>query len=88
MRTTITLDPDVEQMLKKVLRERDVTFKEAVNDALRDGLRGTSSGGKRTRFRQQTFSLGTGQAFRWDKALEMASAIEDEEVIRKMAMRK
>jgi len=86
MRTTITLDPDVEQMLKNVLRERDVTFKEAVNDALRAGLKGTT--GKRTLFRQRTFALGTGQGFSWDKALEMASAIEDEELIRKMALRK
>ena len=86
MRTTITLDPDVEQLLKNVLRDRDVTFKEAVNEALRAGLKGTT--GRRTRFRQRTFSLGTGKAFRWDKALEMASAIEDEEIVRKMALRK
>ena len=86
MRTTITLDPDVEQLLRGVLRERDVTFKEAVNEALRIGLRGVPR--KRTRFRQRTFSLGAGKAFRWDKALEMASAIEDEEIIRKMALRK
>jgi len=86
MRTTITLDPDVEQMLKNALRERDVTFKEVVNDAIRAGLKGPT--GKRTRFRQRTFALGTGKTFSWDKALEMASAIEDEELIRKMALRK
>jgi hypothetical protein len=86
MRTTITLDPDVEQMLKNVIREQDVTFKEAVNDAIRAGLKGST--GKRPRFRQQTFSLGAGQAFRWDKALEMAAALEGEELIRKMALRK
>jgi Arc/MetJ family transcription regulator len=86
MRTTITLDPDVEQMLKNVLRERDVTFKEAVNEALRAGLKGSIT--KRSRFRQRSFALGAGKAFRWDKALEMASAIEDEELVRKLALRK
>lgn len=86
MRTTITLDPDVEQLLKDVLREREVTFKEAVNDAIRAGLNGSI--GRPTRFRQRTFSLGAGQSFRWDKALEMASALEDEELIRKIALRK
>jgi hypothetical protein len=86
MRTTITLDPDVEQLLKDVLREREVTFKEAVNEAIRAGLKGSI--GRPTRFRQRTFSLGPGQSFRWDKALEMASALEDEELIRKMALRK
>ncbi|MBV8632587.1 MAG: hypothetical protein JOZ83_16795 [Silvibacterium sp.] len=86
MRTTITLDPDVEQLLKNVLRERDVTFKEAVNEALRVGLRAAPR--KRTRFRQRTFSLGAGKAFRWDKALDMAAALEDEEIVRKLALRK
>ena len=86
MRTTITLEADVEQLLRNAMRERDVSFKEAVNDAIRAGLKG--SGARRKRFRQQTFSLGTGQAFRWDKALEMAAALEDEELIRKMALRK
>jgi hypothetical protein len=86
MRTTITLDPDVELLLKNALRESDMTFKEAVNQALRAGLKGRPR--KRTRFHQRTFSLGTGQASPWDKALDMASAIEDEELIRKMALRK
>ena len=81
-RKTITLDPDVERMLKSVIRERGVTFKEAVNDAIRAGLNGSTV--KITSFRQQTFSLGVGQLRRWDKALEAAAALEDEELMRKM----
>ena len=38
MRTTLTLEPDVAKKLKKRMAERGVTFKEAVNDALRAGL--------------------------------------------------
>jgi hypothetical protein len=87
MRTTITLDPDVERMLKDVIRERDITFKDAVNEAIRAGLK-TSTQKRPTRFRQQTFALGTGEAFRWDKALSMAADLEDEELIRKMTLRK
>ena len=34
MRTTITLEPDVEALLKRTMRERGLTFKEAVNDAV------------------------------------------------------
>ena len=86
MRTTITLEADVEQLLRNAMRERDVSFKDAVNDAIRAGLK--ARGERRKRFRQQTFSLGAGQAFRWDKALGMAAALEDEELIRKMALRK
>ena len=38
MRTTLTLDPDVATMLKKAVAKGDVSFKEAVNSALRRGL--------------------------------------------------
>ena len=86
MRTTITLDPDVEQLLRDAMRERDASFKDAVNDAIRAGLKG--SPGKRARFRQQTFSLGAERHFRWEKALEAAAVLEDEELTRKMALRK
>jgi len=38
MRTTLTLDADVAAMLKKRVAKGDVTFKQAVNDAMRAGL--------------------------------------------------
>jgi hypothetical protein len=86
MRTTVTLDPDVERLLKVEMRERGVSFKQALNDAIRGGRKNQAKRPKR--FVQQTFSLGKEQHFRWDKALAAADAIEDEELIRKMALRK
>ena len=38
MRTTVTLDGDVEAVLRVAMRERHLSFKEAVNNALRAGL--------------------------------------------------
>ena len=38
MRTTITLDPDVERLLKQAVHERDASFKQVINEALRLGL--------------------------------------------------
>ena len=38
MRTTLTLDPDVEQLLKREMRRTGGTMKAVVNDALRAGL--------------------------------------------------
>jgi Arc/MetJ family transcription regulator len=38
MRTTITIDADVEALLKKVMRERELSFKETVNSCLRAAL--------------------------------------------------
>ena len=87
MRTTVTLDPDVERMLRTAVRERGVPFKEALNQAIRAGL---SAGAKRPqrRFVQRTFALGAEQNFRWEKALAAADAIEDEELARKLSIRK
>lgn len=40
MRTTVTLDPDVVRMLRKAMHRSRQSFKEALNSAIRDGLRG------------------------------------------------
>jgi hypothetical protein len=87
VRTTVTLDPDVERLLRRAIRERGVSFKEALNGALRKGLAGDKPS-QPGRFVQKTFPLGGGMAFPWDKALALADAIEDEEIGRKIAMRK
>jgi hypothetical protein len=87
MRTTVTLDPDVERLIRDAMRERAISFKEALNEAARMGLRGKEQ--KCTRkFAQKTFRMGEGQEFRWDKALAIADAIEDEELNRKLTLRK
>ena len=87
MRTTVTLDPDVERLLKDAMRERAISFKEALNEAARIGLRGKEP--KRARkFVQKTFRMGANQEFRWDKALAAADAIEDAELTRRLSLRK
>jgi len=86
MRTTITLEPDVQALIRTVMRERGISFKEALNSAVRAGL--TQAKPKRRAFVQRTRSLGSEQNFQWDKALEAAAAIEDEERTRKLSLRK
>lgn len=87
MRTTITLDPDVERMLRSSMRERGISLKEALNEAVRAGLT-TAKRKAGRRFVQKTFALGAEEQFRWDKALAVAEAIEDEEIVRKLSLRK
>ena len=87
MRTTVTLDPDVEIMLRSAIRQRGLTFKETLNEAIRAGLSRPRVRSK-TKFRQKTFSMGSEQFFRWDKALATADAIEDDELARKLSLRK
>ena len=79
MRTTVTLDLDVERLIQTVMNERGISFKQALNEAVRLGLRSKES--DRTRkFTQRTFRMGEAQSFRWDKALSVADAIEDEDL--------
>lgn len=87
MRTTVTLDPDVERLIRDAMRQQAISFKEALNTAARTGLRGTEH--KRAqKFTQKTFRMGGEREFRWDKALTVADAIEDEELNRKLSLRK
>jgi len=85
VRTTVTLDPDVEKLLRTSMRERGISFKEALNEAARSGL---LSGKQRAarKFVQKSFRLGDGQGLRWDKALALADAMEDEELGRKLSL--
>jgi hypothetical protein len=86
VRTTVTLDPDVERLLRQAMNAKGVSFKEALNQAIRTGLSARRK--SQPRFVQQTFHMGSEQLFRWDKALATAEALEDEEYNRKLALRK
>lgn len=44
MRTTVTLDTDVEQLLRESMERGRKTFKQALNEAVRLALGGTRSG--------------------------------------------
>ncbi|MGH2935341.1 MAG: antitoxin [Gaiellaceae bacterium] len=82
MRTTITLDPDVEALVKRLMRERGLTFKEAVNTAIRAG-----AGLPREPFATPTFDMGE-PLLDLTKALRLAGELEDEEIRRRLAARK
>ena len=58
MRTTLTIDDDVSVLLDRLRREREMSLKEIVNDALRRGLRDMTAAKPREPFRTRTVSLG------------------------------
>jgi hypothetical protein len=59
MRTTLSLDEDVAVLLEKVRKAKGLSFKEAVNEALRAGLSQLTAPGPRARnFRTDTVDLG------------------------------
>jgi hypothetical protein len=80
MRTTVTLDPDAEQIVRRRMRERGMSFKDAVNDAIRAGARVS---GAPQPFRTETAALGE-SAVNLDRALQVAADLEDDELVRRM----
>lgn len=84
MRTTLTLDPDVHGAVQQLMRERGLTFKEAVNTAIRLGL---IRGEQGDQFTFPTHRMGRARVH-LDKALAVAAEMEDEELLRKRELRK
>jgi hypothetical protein len=80
VRTTVTLDADTEQLLRRRMRERGISFKQALNDAIRAGL---AAGEPRPAFRTQTARMGQSRV-NLDRALQLAAELEDEELVRRM----
>lgn len=80
MRTTVTLDPDTKALIDKQMARRGVSFKEALNDAIRRGL------APRPDVENPTIprSLGTPE-LDLTKALQLAGALEDDALARKLA---
>ncbi|MBA3420367.1 MAG: antitoxin [Thermoleophilaceae bacterium] len=85
MRTTVTLEPDVEALIRKLMQERGISFKTALNQAVRLGL--TTKGGQQ-RFETQSRSMGRREGVDLTKAHQLAGELEDEEILRKMSLRK
>ncbi len=82
MRTTVTLDPDTEQIVRRLMAEQGIGFKQALNEAIRNGVRSRS---KREPFRTQTAAMGR-SAVNLDRALTVAADLEDEELLRRMRL--
>lgn len=87
MRTTVTLDPDVEALLRERMLQQGQSFKQVLNQALRAALAGNQRRASK-RFRLKTYAMGFRPELALDKALSLAAAAEDEEIIRKLSLRK
>jgi hypothetical protein len=84
MRTTITLDPETAALVEKAMKERGVSFKQVVNEAITRGLVVSELPAP---FRTTTRSMGKAR-INLDRATQVAAALEDEEILRKMSLGK
>ena len=79
MRTTVTLDDDTADLVAQRMKEQGVSFKQALNDAIRAGAPEPGRMAVRTR----TADLGT-PTVALDRALQLAGDLEDDELVRRM----
>lgn len=88
MRTTLTIDDRIAKALKEAAHVSGKSFKEVVNETLRKGLSAGQTKHPKP-YRLKSASLGkplAGGDLR--QALRLAEHLEDEEIARKLEMRK
>lgn len=86
MRTTVTLDEDVAAAVKRAAQERGVSFKEALNAAVRAGLRPGLPNARRYRVPSRQLGLRPGTDL--TGALQLAAALEAEELVHRLERRR
>jgi hypothetical protein len=79
MRTTVTLEPDVEAFIGRAMRDRGLTFKEAVNSAIRAGMNPAREAREAGGLTFPTHDMGE-SLVDVTKALRLAAELEDQEL--------
>ena len=83
MRTTVTLDGDVEQRLREAMRQQGTSFKQTLNDALRRGLGTGQSGADNKPFDVQSRPLGLRTGLDPARLRDLDDDLEIQEFLRK-----
>jgi hypothetical protein len=88
MRTTVDLDPDLLERLRREAHRRRIPFRRLLNATIRAGLAARPAAGAGD-YVLPTFSLGVArEQGELDKALALAAALEDRETARELERRK
>lgn len=85
MRTTLTIDPDVEQLLRREMRRTNRSMKAVVNDALRVGLGVRGKPPRTPPFRVEPHAFGFKPGIDADRLNRLVDEMEADEVARKLA---
>lgn len=78
MRTTVTLDADTESLLRDAMRQRGQTFKQTLNDAVRQGLAGIAGDPGRPPFVQRTYPMGVRAGYDLGKLSALEAEMDTE----------
>ena len=89
IRTTLTIDDRIAKALKALAHRSGKPFTRVVNETLQAGLAAGEVAPKARRYRVQGVSLGgVVPGIDLTKALRLADALEDDEIARKLGLRK
>ena len=88
MRTTLTIDDSIMKRLKEEAHQSGLPLKQVVNTALEIGLRNLHQAQQQKKYTLKTHSMGMPRNIDFDKALQIASSLEDTEIFRKLKIRK
>ncbi len=85
MRTTLTIDPDVEQLLQREMRRTNSSMKAVVNDALRLGLGMRGKPPRAPSFKVEPHAFGFKPGIDTERLNQLVDEMEAEEFARKLA---
>lgn len=89
MRTTLTIEDQLAKPLKEAAQRSRKSFKDIVNETLREGLAVYPALPKPKSYKVKPVSMGgVRQEINLEKALQLSDRIESEEIIRKVRMKK
>ncbi|MGF1531786.1 MAG: DUF2191 domain-containing protein [Puniceicoccaceae bacterium] len=79
MRTTITLEADVEEKAKPAMQTTGVNFKTLINEALRCGIAEIKKPRESRAFKTESRPLGLKNGFNYDNLAELLAQTEQED---------
>lgn len=85
MRTTLTIDPDVERLLQHEIRRTDSSLKTVVNDALRRGLGMRGKSPRPSRYKVNPHLFAFKPSVDVNRLNQLVDELEADELARKMA---
>lgn len=85
MRTTLTIDHDVEQLLRREMQRTGSSMKAVVNDALRVGLGIRGKPPQADRYRVQPHAFGFRPGVDLDRLNQLVDELEADEFARRLA---
>ena len=88
MRTTLTIDDHIMRELKDLAHRTGQPLKKVVHEALMAGLSQKRKRVPGKPYRSKTYSMGYPPKHDLDKALHIATVFEDDEISRKLILRK